>query len=78
MDDYRLQNLSDEELNRKINQLRVLIWSVVGIILAVQVFLLMTGRSSFLLIALVFFVQINITKSIGKERENYEQQPATC
>ena len=54
MDDYRLQNLSDEELNRKINQLRVLIWSVVGIILAVQVFLLMTGRSSVLLIALVF------------------------
>ncbi|WP_153631615.1 hypothetical protein [Prolixibacter sp. SD074] len=54
MDDYRLRNLSNSELKRRINQLRVLIWSAVGLILALQVFLLATGRSSVLLIALVF------------------------
>lgn len=54
MDDYRLKNLSDAELKRKINQLRALIWAAVGLILALQVFLLAVGRSSVLLIALVF------------------------
>jgi len=54
MDDYRLKNLSDAELKRKINQLRALVWAAVGLILALEIFLLVSGRSSILLIALVF------------------------
>lgn len=54
MDDYRLSRLSDTELKHKINRLRVLIWSAIGIILCIQVFLLAAGKSHFLLIALAF------------------------
>ena len=46
MDDYQLRNLSDTELKHKINQLRVLIWAAVGVILALEVFLMRSEEAA--------------------------------
>ena len=74
MDDYQLRNLSDTELKHKINQLRVLIWAAVGVILALEVFLMMTGRSSVLLIALVFPLSPFILRSNKYYKEYRKRQ----
>lgn len=69
MDYYRLKNLSDDELKRKINQLRALIWAAVGLIIALEVFLLATGRSNVLLVALLFPLTPFILRSNKYYRE---------
>ena len=69
MDDYRLKNLSDDELKRKINQLRALIWAAVGLIIALEVFMMATGRSHFLLIVLLFPLTPFILRSNKYYRE---------
>jgi len=69
MDDNRLKNLSDDELKRKINQLRALIWAAVGLIIALEVFLLATGRSNVLLVVLLFPLTPFILRSNKYYRE---------
>ncbi|GET21604.1 MULTISPECIES: hypothetical protein [Prolixibacter] len=69
MDNYRLKNLSDDELKRKINQLRALIWAAVGLIIALEVFLLATGRSNVLLVVLLFPLTPFILRSNKYYRE---------